>query len=58
MREADLVVGVRRGREVAYVLADQHVAHIVHDALHHTGATPMSEAAQLEAEERSEGQSA
>lgn len=43
MREADLVIGVRRGREVAYVLADRHVAHIVHDALHHTGATPASE---------------
>jgi len=37
LREAELVVGVRRGREVAYVLADAHVAHIVHDALHHTG---------------------
>ena len=36
LREAGLVVGIRRGREVAYVLADAHVAHIVHDALHHT----------------------
>src|SRR4051795_3583295 len=27
MREADLVVGVRRGREVAYLLADEHVSH-------------------------------
>jgi DNA-binding transcriptional ArsR family regulator len=51
LREAELVVGVRRGREVAYVLADAHVAHIVHDALHHTGAVPLSE---LEAEPPSE----
>jgi DNA-binding transcriptional ArsR family regulator len=53
MREADLVVRVRRGREVAYVLADEHVSHIVHDALHHTGATPMSETA-----DQTEGRSA
>lgn len=45
LREAGLVTGVRRGREVAYVLADDHVAHIVHDALHHTGAVPVGEAA-------------
>jgi len=45
LREAGLVTGVRRGREVAYVLADAHVAHIVHDALHHTGAVPVSESA-------------
>lgn len=45
LREAGLVTGVRRGREVAYVLADGHVAHIVHDALHHTGAVPVGESA-------------
>jgi DNA-binding transcriptional ArsR family regulator len=43
LREAELVTGVRRGREVAYVLADAHIAHIVHDALHHTGAVPVAE---------------
>jgi DNA-binding transcriptional ArsR family regulator len=46
LREAGLVSGVRRGREVAYVLADDHVAHIVHDALHHTGAVPVNESPQ------------
>ncbi len=35
LRGADLVEGVRRGREVAYRLTDDHVAHIVKDALHH-----------------------
>ncbi len=29
----------RRGREVAYVLRDDHVAHIVADARSHTGET-------------------
>lgn len=36
LRDADLVTRIRRGREVAYTLADEHVAHIVHDALTHT----------------------
>jgi ArsR family transcriptional regulator, zinc-responsive transcriptional repressor len=35
LRGADLVEGVRRGREVAYRLTDEHVAHIVSDAVHH-----------------------
>ncbi|MBO1752829.1 helix-turn-helix transcriptional regulator [Actinotalea sp. BY-33] len=35
LRTAHLVVGVRRGREVAYSLSDEHVAHIVRDALAH-----------------------
>ena len=37
LRGANLVTGVRRGREVAYALADEHVAHIVGDALRHAG---------------------
>ena len=37
LRDADLVTRTRRGREVAYVLADEHVAHIVADARSHTG---------------------
>ena len=37
LRSANLVTGVRRGREVAYALADEHVAHIVGDALRHAG---------------------
>jgi ArsR family transcriptional regulator, zinc-responsive transcriptional repressor len=36
LRAADLVAGVRSGREVAYVLVDEHVAHIVGDALQHS----------------------
>ena len=35
LRGADLVQGVRRGKEVAYTLTDEHVAHIVRDALSH-----------------------
>jgi len=35
LRGADLVDGVRRGREVAYQLTDEHVAHIVLDAVRH-----------------------
>jgi DNA-binding transcriptional ArsR family regulator len=35
LRGADLVEGVRRGREVAYQLTDEHVAHIVQDAVRH-----------------------
>lgn len=40
LRGADLVTRSRRGREVTYALADEHVAHIVRDALSHpTGGT-------------------
>lgn len=35
LREAHLVTRTRRGREVAYVLGDHHVAHIVADARTH-----------------------
>ena len=35
LRDARLVRRVRRGREVAYALRDEHVAHIVRDALAH-----------------------
>ena len=37
LREADLVRGVRRGKEIAYEIADAHVAHVVRDAIRHTG---------------------
>jgi DNA-binding transcriptional ArsR family regulator len=37
LRKVGLVVAARDGREVRYRLADQHVAHIVHDALAHAG---------------------
>lgn len=35
LRGARLVTRTRRGREMAYALADDHVAHIVTDALTH-----------------------
>ena len=35
LRQAGVVRGVRRHREIAYALRDEHVAHIVHDALAH-----------------------
>lgn len=35
LRAAGLVRTQRRGREVAYSLGDEHVSHIVHDALVH-----------------------
>lgn len=39
LRGARLVRTERRGREVAYSLADEHVAHIVADALTHASET-------------------
>ncbi len=37
LRHAGVVRGVRRSREIAYALRDEHVAHIVRDALAHSG---------------------
>ena len=36
LRGARLVVTERHGREIAYSLADEHVAHVFLDAFHHT----------------------
>src|SRR5512143_923865 len=36
LRGAGLVGATRRGREVAYRLTDDHVAHIVRDAISHS----------------------
>jgi ArsR family transcriptional regulator len=36
LRSAQLVAGRRRGREVEYRLVDDHVAHIVQDAIRHS----------------------
>lgn len=36
LREANLVVAGRRGREMVYSLTDDHVAHIVQDGYHHS----------------------
>lgn len=35
LRSVHLVRAQRRGREIAYSLGDEHVAHIVHDAIVH-----------------------
>lgn len=35
LRATHLVKAERRGREIAYSLGDDHVAHIVHDAVVH-----------------------
>jgi ArsR family transcriptional regulator, zinc-responsive transcriptional repressor len=37
LRAAGLVTAQRRGREVAYQLTDEHVRHIVQQAIRHTG---------------------
>ena len=37
LRAGDLVSAQRRGREIAYALADHHVTHIVEDAITHVG---------------------
>ena len=39
LRGARLVVTQRRGREVAYSLVDDHVAHVLLDALNHSQET-------------------
>jgi ArsR family transcriptional regulator, zinc-responsive transcriptional repressor len=39
LRDADLVRGVRRGKEIAYEIADLHVANVVRDAIRHTNET-------------------
>jgi DNA-binding transcriptional ArsR family regulator len=40
LRGARLVTVERQGREAVYALADQHVAHIVADTVHHTKEQP------------------
>ncbi len=37
LRRAGVVIGVRRGREIEYTLTDEHIAHIVADAISHAG---------------------
>jgi DNA-binding transcriptional ArsR family regulator len=39
LKSAGLVATTRRGREVVYRLADDHVAHVVRDAVAHAGET-------------------
>ncbi len=40
LRQAGLVTTSRRAREVVYTLADEHVAHIIHDAIRHSQEPP------------------
>jgi len=40
LRGARLIAGTRRGREVAYGLVDDHVAHIAMDAVRHAAEDP------------------
>ncbi len=35
LRRASIVTGQRRGREIVYSLVDEHIAHIVADAVSH-----------------------
>ncbi len=35
LRQASLVASERQGREIVYSLTDEHVAHIVGDAINH-----------------------
>lgn len=51
LRAARLVQTQRRGREIAYSLGDEHVSHIVHDAVVH--ATHMAHDAVVRPERRS-----
>jgi DNA-binding transcriptional ArsR family regulator len=37
LKATNLVAGRRRGREVVYALADDHISHIVDDAISHAG---------------------
>jgi len=39
LRGAGVVRGARRGREIAYSLIDEHIAHIVADAVSHVSET-------------------
>jgi ArsR family transcriptional regulator, zinc-responsive transcriptional repressor len=40
LRSARLISGQRRGREMAYSLADEHVVHILLDAVRHADEPP------------------
>jgi ArsR family transcriptional regulator, zinc-responsive transcriptional repressor len=44
LRSAGVVRGARRGREIEYALTDEHIAHIVADAVSHANEAPVSHA--------------
>jgi len=54
LRTAGVVIGSRRGRETEYALADDHVAHIVGDAVSHA-AELSADRARQQRERRSPG---
>ena len=37
LKDAHLVTSERRGRSIVYSLADQHIAHVLEDAIAHAG---------------------
>jgi DNA-binding transcriptional ArsR family regulator len=43
LKAAGVVTGTRHGREVVYALVDDHLAHIVADAVAHAEEDPVSE---------------
>ena len=43
LRGAGVVRGSRRGREIEYSLTDEHIAHIVADAVSHAGEARVDE---------------
>jgi ArsR family transcriptional regulator len=40
LRSANLIVGRRVGKEIRYVIADEHVIHIARDAIRHAEEAP------------------
>lgn len=44
LRQGGLVIGRRQGREVEYHLADDHVSHVIADALAHVQEPPVAPA--------------
>ncbi len=40
LRSANLIVGRRDGKEIRYVIADDHVIHIVRDVIRHAEEAP------------------
>jgi DNA-binding transcriptional ArsR family regulator len=42
MRSMNLVTVSRSGREAIYALADEHVAHVIDDAIAHTAEAPLT----------------
>lgn len=54
LRSVDLVRGTRRGKEIAYALADEHVGHLVGDALAHSAEDPPGPSDTLDLDQETE----